>query len=71
MRKKHHNKTLFATSVLNAALDGAFGEMEDYLDDSQYIPVTLAKKSRKRQNGRITIITLPCLYRFAIKPQYC
>ena len=47
MRKKHHNKTLFATSVLNAALDGAFGEMEDYLDDSQYIQSLLQKNRAK------------------------
>ncbi len=37
MPKNDAPKTLFATSVMSAAMHGALGEMEDYFDESQYI----------------------------------
>lgn len=49
MQIDNSNKTLFATSVLSAALAGALGEMEEYFDESQYIQSFLNSK-RKKQN---------------------
>ncbi len=37
MQKKNAPKTLFATSVMSAAMHGALGEIDDYFDESQYI----------------------------------
>ncbi len=41
------NHTIFAASVLNAALSGAMGEMEDYFDESQYVQTLVAHEAHQ------------------------
>lgn len=48
MQINNSNKTLFATSVLSAALAGALGEMEEYFDESQYIQSLLQNENKSK-----------------------